>query len=129
MRPVTSVTSFQRRTSTQNIDDWDEIETELYYPIDYNAGIIDLGFTQGTSYAAYRVTYVAGFATIPADLAEACVILAGYLVEQGGQGAAIVSKREGAREVQYAVSLTSRSIIESLGLDDMLARYINYDLV
>lgn len=127
MRPVITFTTFQYRTSTINVNDWETVDSELYFT-DLNAGVIDLLFTQSLYWNKYRVTYTAGYATIPADLAEACVTLAGYLTENSATGTSVKRKKEGQREIEYFQPATSdtSSLIGSLGLDNMLARYMNY---
>jgi hypothetical protein len=132
MRPVTSITSFQRRNTSQNQSDWDDVESELYFPSDNDAGVVDLLFSEGTRWGSYRVTYVAGYDPIPADLAEACVTLASYLVENGASGTAVKRKQEGAREIEYFAPSANGggdSLIEQLSLDDMLTRYITYPIL
>lgn len=130
MRPVTSVASFQYRNSVENQDDWDDTDSEFYFS-DLSAGVLDLLNTQTKNYNSYRVTYTAGFSTIPADLAEACAVLAAYMVENSSAGTAVKRKREGQREIEYFQSNSgggnnSNSLIEQLGIDEMLSRYINY---
>lgn len=129
MRPVTSVASFGYRNSSLNQDDWDDVESDLYF-LNSAAGVLDLLFAQTNTYNTYRVTYTAGFPTIPADLAEACVMLASYMVDNSSSGVAIKRKREGQREVEYfqqgGGSNTTNSLIEDLGIDSMLSRYIYY---
>lgn len=127
MRPVTSISSFQYRDTVDNQDNWSDTESEDYFS-NLSAGVLDLLNTQTNNFNAYRVTYTAGFSTIPADLAEACVMLASALVENSSSGTAIKRKREGQREVEYfqSGSTGTDSLIESLGIDDMLSRYINY---
>lgn len=128
MRPVTSISSFQYRNTTVNQDDWDDTDSEHYFN-DLSSGVINLLSTQSRNFNAYRVTYTAGFATIPADLAEAAVMLAGYLVENSASGTAVKRKREGQREIEYFQASSSGgndSIIQQLGIDEMLSRYINY---
>lgn len=127
VRPVSSVTSFQVRSGSTNVNSWESIDTEQYF-LDENAGILSLLFNQYGGYNRYKASYTAGFSTIPADLAEACVILASYLVENSQSGSAVKSKREGARSIDYFDTQGSESLMETLGLDDMLARYINYEL-
>lgn len=129
MRPVTSITSFQRRNTSQNESDWDDVEAEYYFSSDTDAGVIDLLFTQNSRWNSYRVTYVAGYATIPADLAEACVTLAAYLVENSTSGAGVKRKQEGAREIEYFQPSQGESLITQLSLDDMLTRYIQYPVL
>lgn len=130
MRPVTAVSSFQFREGPENLDDWDDSETEHYFA-DLNAGVIDLLTTQSFYWNSYRVTYTAGYATIPADLQEACVMLASHLVDNAASGTGVKAKREGGRSIEYFDSSAkgSGSLMESLGLDDMLARYMNYVLL
>lgn len=129
MRPVTSITSFQRRDTSQNQDDWSDNETDLYFS-DLNSGVIDLLFNQGTYYNNYRVTYTAGYSTIPADLAEACVMLASFYVENSSSGTAVKKKQEGQRSIEYFDSMGSGSDspIGQLGIDDILTRYMQYNL-
>ena len=127
MRPVITLSSFAYRDTTQNYASWTNADATLYFT-DLNAGVIDLLWNQTRDWNRYRVTYTAGYATIPADLAEACVTLAGYLVENSATGTSVKRKREGAREIEYFAPATADtgSLIGSLGLDNMLARYINY---
>lgn len=129
MRPVTSVSSFQYRDGESTYSD---VESELYY-LDGNAGTLDGLFTQNRTWSAYRVTYIAGYTTIPSDLAEACAMLASYYVENGSSGTAIKRKKEGQREIEYfsptgGSTGGSSSIIEDISLDDVLNRYVRYTL-
>lgn len=131
-RPVTSLTSFQVRTTPENDDDWDDVDADLYF-LDSAAGIIDLLFTQNKNWFGYRVSYVAGYTTIPSDLAEACVILAAYMVDNAGSGGGVKRKREGQREIEYfpvasAAGGGSDSLITQLSLDDILAPYVKYTI-
>lgn len=129
MRPVTSVTSFQYRDTAESDSDFTDVDSELYFASDLDAGVIDLLFSQSMRWGGYRVTYVAGYATIPADLAEACVMLAAYLVENSTTGAGVKSKREGSRQIEYFQPTTGESLIEQLSLDDMLSRYVMYPVL
>jgi hypothetical protein len=130
MRPVTAITSFQRRDSTLSDGSFDDVESELYYK-DLNAGVIELVTRSNSGWNRYRVTYTAGYATIPADLAEACVTLACYYVENSASGTAVKKKQEGQRSIEYFQAGTSGSgdsLIDQLGVDDVLARYKQYNL-
>lgn len=130
-RPVTALSAFQFRSSINNDDSWDDVDSDNYF-LDANAGVIDLLFTQSRNWNRYRVTYTAGFTTIPADLAEACVMLASSMVENSATGTGVKRKREGGREIEYFQSgsaNSNQSLIDSLGLDNILARYINYNLI
>lgn len=92
--------------------------------MDSSAGVVDLLFTQTNNWNRYRATYVAGYSTIPADLAEACVTLAAYLVENATSGSGVKSKQEGSRKIEYFESTQGESLITQLSLDDLLTRYI-----
>lgn len=130
MRPASSISIGWRGTS-QNEDNWNTIDTEDYF-INSSAGILNGLSRFSGGYGAFRVTYTAGYSTIPADLAEACATLAAYFVENAASGTAVKRKREGQREVEYfqaqGSSTGGDSIIEQLGLDNVLSRYINYAL-
>lgn len=128
MRPVSSV-SVSQRDNTLNEDSFTVIDTENYF-VDSTSGVIDTSFGLSGSVNGYRVTYTAGYSTIPADLSEACVMLASFLVENSSSGgAAIKSKQEGQRKIEYFQSDTGTdSLIEQLGIDDMIQRYRRYPL-
>lgn len=128
MRPVSSITSFQRLDGSDSDSGYSDVESQDYF-LDENAGIVNLNFTTSGRWDSYRFTYVAGYSTIPADLAEACVILAGYLVENASSGGtAVKRKTEGQRSVEYfdPGQQSSNSLFEQLGVDDMLSRYMRY---
>lgn len=130
MRPVTSVTSFGYIDSPESGSDYTDVDSQDYF-IDENAGFLNLNFNTWGNWDAYRVTYVAGYSTIPADLAEAAVILAGYLVENASSGGtAVKRKTEGQRSIEYfdPGQASSDSLFEQLGVDDMLSRYMRYPL-
>lgn len=124
MRPVTSVTSFQRATSGDSDASWDDVESELYFTDNLDAGVMPLNFSEGSRYNSFRVTYVAGYDPIPADLAEACVTLAAYLVDNATTGSGVKSKQEGSRKIEYFEPGSASSLIDQLSLDDLLTRYI-----
>lgn len=126
MRPVSTVSSFQYRDSPESDASFTDVDSEFYFT-DLKAGIIKGLFTQNRWWEGYRVTYTAGYATIPDDLAEACVMLACFWVENSVSGVAVKRKTEGQRSIEYFDSASnSESIIESLGLDDILSRYVFY---
>lgn len=133
MRPVTALTSFQYGDSSLNSGNFSDVESELYF-LDGNAGTIDGLFTQNRNWSGYRVTYTAGYATIPADLAEAATSLAAFWVgsiSAGSSGTAVKRMREGQREVEYFNAFgegSNDSTIASLGLDDILGRYMIYSV-
>ena len=121
-RPVITFTQLQQRDTTHNTSDWETIDTELYFT-DTNAGVIDALFSFLSHWNLYRATYTAGFATIPSDLAEAAASMAAYLVDNASSGTGVKSKQQGPKKIEYFEAQQSGSIIESLGLDDVLARY------
>ena len=122
-KPVTSVTSFQVRSTIENENDWDDISTSDYF-VNEHEGIIEVLFHLTESYNLFRVTYVSGFSTIPSDLAEACVTLAAYLVDNASTGSGVKRKQEGRREIEYFQPAQGDSLITQLGLDDTLTRYM-----
>lgn len=132
-RPVTDTVtlSMGQRDSSTNEDDWTTVETELQF-VDTAAGVIDLGFVAGGGWNRYRVTYSAGYATIPADIQEACATLAVYLIQNPSSGTGVKSKQEGQRKVEYfetASGMTGDSIFSQLGIDEILDSYSNYPVL
>lgn len=129
MRPVTAITSFQRRDSRTSDGAFDDVESELYFS-DLGAGVLELVSRANYGWGRYRVTYTAGYTTIPADLAEACATLAAFYVENSASGTAVKKKQEGQRSIEYFNPNQSEtgSVIDQLGLDNLLSRYIQYNL-
>lgn len=130
MRPVSVITTFQRRDSTLSDGGFSDVESELYFS-DLNAGVIELVTRSNGGWNRYRVNYTAGYATIPADLAEACVTLACYYVENSASGTAVKKKQEGSRSIEYfqaGQTGSGDSLIDQLGVDDVLSRYKQYNL-
>lgn len=123
VKPVTAVSSLDMRSTGQNISDWDSVSTNDYF-FNEHSGLIKAVFGFNLSYALYRVTYTAGFATIPSDLAEACVLLVGYLVDNGSSGVAVKRKQEGRREIEYFQPAQNANLLSQLGIDDTLDRYM-----
>jgi hypothetical protein len=127
-RPVTEFVSLSRNNTSQNTDSWEVSDSEEYF-VDLSAGVLELNYRASGGWDQYRVTYTAGYSTIPSDLAEACVTLACYYIENPASGTSVKRKREGQREVEYfqsGASGNSGSLIDDLGLDEVLAPYINY---
>lgn len=124
-RPITLFTSLEVRNTALNSDTWSTIDPVDYF-IDYNAGILRAVASFYGYFNRWRVTYKAGFATIPADLREACSTLAAYLAKQN-TGQSVKRMREGSREIEYNQALSGNSgnssLINDLGLDEILARY------
>lgn len=129
-RPVVSFTSLETRDSGLNYDSWETIDSHLYF-VDENASVIDLMFNARGKWNRYRVTYTAGYTTIPDDLAEACASLACYYYNNAdGSDVGVLKKKEGQRELQYSSgSLTFKSITQNLGIDGVLDYYTNIPLM
>lgn len=125
-RPVTTFTSISRRDTSLNEADWDDVDTETYF-VHKNAGVIDLLFNTFGRWNGYKVTYTAGYGTIPEDLAEACVALACFYFQNAdGTSIGVSEKREGGRSVKYANSAQSfMSVAQQLGIDGIIASYAN----
>lgn len=127
-RPITTFTRLQARDSSLNENDWSTIDSELYF-VDSSAGVLDLNFRATGRWNRYRVTYTAGYATIPADIAEAAASLAAFLAENPTNGYAVQRKREGQREVQYFDAQTTGSadtaVFRQLGIYSTLLAYSN----
>lgn len=133
MYPVKEITSLSYRVGSENNNNYDTLQTEDYF-LDKGTGIISGTYRTNDNVAGYKVTYTAGYSTIPPDLSEACVALASFLVENATTGTNVKRKREGQREVEYFAANSSNgsggtsSLIEELGLDDVLNRYVIYVL-
>lgn len=123
MKPVTTLSSLGRRDTSQNEDDWTTYDTEDYF-LDDASGVIDLGFTASGSWNRFRATYTAGYATIPADLAEAAATLAAYMVNNATTGVGVKRISEGQRSIEYQQQDQETSLLEALGLDNVLSRYV-----
>lgn len=123
MRPVTNVSSFQYRDSVENEDNWTDVESELYF-LDEDSGVLDLLFTQTEHPNRYRVSYTAGYATIPADLSEAAVTLASYLYNNDPSGTGVKRQEEGRRRIEYFAPNEKSSIIQQLSIDQTVDRYV-----
>lgn len=131
-RPIHTDEAFSLswRNSSQNEDQWEVSETEYYFS-DANAGVVDGNFNFGGRWNRFRVTYTAGYDTIPADIAEAAATLAGFLVENGAAGTNVKSKTEGQRKIEYQDQgmQGAMSLFEQLGIDDILNPYRNYPIM
>lgn len=127
-RPVISFTSLEIRDAGLNINNWETVDSQIYF-VHSNAGVIDLLFNTVGRWNRYRVTYSAGYQTIPEDLAEACASLATfYYNTASGVHVALATIKEGQRELQYSRqlnTLTFKQIIAQLGVDAIIDSYAN----
>lgn len=130
-RPVTALTSVGRRSTSLNQGDWDTVNDDYYF-LDANAGVVEGIYTYAGRYNRVRVTYTAGYSTIPSDVSEAAATLAAFMVDSNtaGSGTNVKRKTEGSRSIEYYESQQQgvNSLITQLGLDDILDRYVNYPL-
>lgn len=129
-RPVIAFTNLDSRDGTQNTSSFSTVDSEFYF-VDNNSGVLDLLFNASGKWNRYRVTYTAGYTTIPADLAEACVTLASYLYENATSGTGVKKKQEGARSIEYFDPSSgggNGDIFEQLNIDDILKPYSNYPI-
>jgi len=115
--------TLQERTATTNTDSWSTVDTDLYF-VDYGAGVLRSAFTFLSYPQHYRVTYTAGYDEVPSDLAEACVILANYLVDNAASGTSVKRKKEGQREIEYHdTSSDTASIFDTVGISEVIDTY------
>lgn len=132
-RPVTSIGSIGSRDSSLNESDWSDVEAEDYFNNSL-AGVVNLTYNTYGTWNRYKVTYTAGYTNfeeqIP-DVVEACATLAAFLVDGNTvtSGSNVKRKTEGQRSIEYFDSQqNAKSLVEQLGLDEMLAPYVNYTL-
>lgn len=127
-RPVTTFTSLSYRDSSLNENAWETVDSDRYF-VDDDAGVIDLTFNARGRWNRYKVTYTAGYSTIPADLQEACVTLACHLYENATTGSGVKKKKEGQREIEYFDATNSGAdVFNQLGIDEILNTYSNYPI-
>lgn len=123
--------SLGNRDTPLNNDDWSTIETDLQF-LDRNAGVIDLNFRTWGHWNRFRVTYSAGYSTIPADIAEACATLAAFLVDNKNSGTGVKSRQEGQRKVEYFdvnANGNNNSLFSQLNIDEILDSYADVSLL
>jgi hypothetical protein len=128
-RPVVELTSFGIRDTDLNDAQWEGIDTELFFT-DNSAGVIDLDFQARGRWNRYRITYSAGYSTIPSDVAEACASLAAFLTTNAAAASNVLEKEEGQRRVRYhQPAQGASSLFQQLGIDGILDSYSNYPIL
>jgi hypothetical protein len=118
--PVTSVTSVQYRDDIYSDSDFSTLDSQYYFR-DEDPGTIrriDGVFEEGIH--NWRVTYVAGYATIPDDLQEACADIATFM-ENTVKAKGIDSETLSQYSVNY--SKDKKKIIDGAGIRDILDLY------
>lgn len=125
-RPITAFTNFDARNTSLNDNDWSDVDSQYYFRDD-DAGVLELLFDANGRWNRYRVTYTAGYTTIPADIAEACASLAAYLTDNATSGTGVKSKQEGQRKIEYFDSNAggNSSLFDTLGIQGILDSYAN----
>jgi hypothetical protein len=128
-RPIISVSSFSIRDTNLNQADWDVIDSQTYFA-QSEAGVLNLLFRAIGGTNRYKITYTAGYATIPEDLAEACASLACFYVNNAdASDIGVAQKKEGQRQINYsATNQTFASVAQQLGIDSILDSYANNPL-
>ncbi len=133
-RPVTSLAAFGIRDSNLNEDDWEEIDSELYF-VDTGAGVLDLNFRSSGEWNRYRVSYTAGYSVVPADLVEACATLAAFLTQNPtGNVAQVRTKEEGQRRIEYfdtqaaSNGSSDTALFRQIGIYGTLMAHTNYPI-
>lgn len=129
-RPVTTLSNLDIRDSGLNYSSWETIDTKLYFcdanSHQANAGVIDLMFKALGRWNRYRVTYTAGYTTIPNDLAEACATVAAYYVKNADGNANLKRMSEGSRTIDFYQGITGfKNLIQQLGVDQIIDAYAN----
>lgn len=126
-RPIVGSISMSVRDTSLNEDDFTAVENSLIFA-DNNSGVLDLNFGASGSWGGYKVTYSAGYATIPEDLAEAAATLAAYYtLNPDGSQIGINEKQEGQRRIKYGDNniLSFDNIMAQLGVDQIINSYSN----
>ncbi len=127
-RPLNSVTTLEYRATTLNTDNWYTINN-TYYHTDDKAGILRLLFDAVGRWDRWRVTYNAGYSTIPSDLAEACASLACYYYQNRSGVTQVQMEQEGQRTIRYFQGIKGfRDLAQYLGIDQVIDGYANWPL-
>lgn len=133
-RPITSTQTFgiQVRDTPLNQNTFETVDTNLYFT-DANSGVVDLEFRALGQAGSYQITYSAGYATIPEDLAEACASLACFYVQNANSSQiGAKKKQEGQRTLEYNNNnnlLSFDNIMAQLGIDGIINSYANYPVM
>jgi len=120
--PITHLTAYEKNYGSVGTTDWNTLQADYIRYLDEGQGpgqfYYQMGFSRGVR--NYRFTYVAGYATIPNDLEEACIELCVYIYkDRQNKG----MKSESLGEYSYVKESFTGNIIENLGLDLVLDKY------
>lgn len=131
-RPITATQAFslEVRNTGINADNWETIDSQLYF-VDTSSAVVYCLFRMNGRWKRFRATYSAGYVTIPEDLAEACVNLACYYTNYpDGRNIGVQELREGQRQIRYLnTTQTFRTLLENLGVDQIVDSYSNNPLM
>ena len=117
--PISAITSLQWRSGDFSSNNWDSIDSSMYTYLDIEGEIYYTGvFSRGIR--NYRVSYTAGYSTIPNDLQQACITLISYLKNQTKTSG---MKSESLGEYSYTKDDDVQATISKLGLDEILNAY------
>jgi len=132
--PIISITSLAYRDSLDysGTGDWTTVNASDYYyeantgrvyivgsKLSFDTGIAGSGFQAG--FRNWRLTYVAGYATIPYDLEEACLQLIGYFYKSA-KAKGVKSEQLGEYKIEW-FQAGATSFIKETGIDDILDAY------
>lgn len=115
--PIITFTKIEENGGIAGVPSWTEVEN--IHHID-NTGQL---YYEGGFFAyerAYRVTYKAGFTTLPADITYCVTALSTYLTKQSTNAGI---KKESLGEYNYERFESSGNIIKDLGLNTILDAY------
>lgn len=116
--PIISFTSLEHNQAVNNSDDWDVADAEDYW-VDSNSGTITKTSTFAKFPNAYRVTYTAGYASIPYDLQYTCMtFVSEFLNKRTASG--VKSENLGDHSVTFEAILQNNPAIK-----DILNNYMN----
>lgn len=121
--PIISFTKLEYRgTNLNDATQFNTATSNLYF-VDTASGVVKFLDSFWGGFNQWRATYTAGYATVPADVAEACVQLACWYLANPTSGVGVRMVREGQRETQYQMDNHSKNLIQRLGLDAILDNY------
>jgi len=87
--PIINITRLQINNAADNTDDWEDVDVKDYFVYDSFANFKLAASRFLKAPQRYRVTYTAGYATIPGDLEWACLeMCAATYLKKGGAGVA-----------------------------------------
>lgn len=123
--------SLEWRTTAFDANNWETVESDLYF-VDQAAGVMNLMFNGVGHWNRYRLSYWAGFAAIPNDLAEAASMLACWYVNNpAGVKVYIIAQQEGNRSLRFSPNAqrSFAALLNELGIDETIDSYADSALL